>query len=92
MIRVMDKYGIEVSEKCYAVGKIGKSINKKTGEVNEDLQHPAYCTSIANALGVIRKRLHMDAVKSFDGTLEDAIDKIRAIDDRFHAEVAKITF
>lgn len=92
MIRIMDKYGIEVSEKCYAVGKIGKSTNKKTGEVTEDLQHPAYCTSIASALKAVRKRLHMDAVKSFDGPLEEAIDKIRAIDDRFNAEVAKITF
>lgn len=92
MIRVMDKYGIDVSEKCYAVGKIGKSINKKTGEVTEDLQHPAYCTSISSALSALRKRLHMEAVKSFDGPLEEAIDKIRAIDERFNAEVAKITF
>jgi hypothetical protein len=88
----MDKYGIEVSEKCYAVGKIGKVTNKNTGEVREALQCPAYCSTIANALNALRRRIHMDAVKTFDGTLEEAVDKIKAIDDRFNAEVAKITF
>lgn len=92
MIRVMDKYGIEVSEKCYTVGKIGKVTDKKIGEVREVLQCSAYCSTIANALNALRRRIHMDAVKTFDGTLEEAVDKIKAIDDRFNAEVAKITF
>lgn len=92
MIRIMDKYGIEVSDKCYAVGKIGKSVDKKTGKESEILLHPSYCTSVASALNALRKRLHMDVVKSFDGTLEEAVSKINAIDDRFNAELAKITF
>lgn len=92
MIRILDKYGIEVSDKCYAVGKIGKSVDKKTGEVSEIIQHPAYCTSVASALKALRDRLIADSVKSFDGTLEEAVDKIRAIDDRFNAEIAKVKF
>ena len=92
MIRIMDKYGIEVSDKCYAVGKIGKSIDKKTGKESETLLHPAYCTSIASALKALRGRLIADSIKSFDGTLEEAVDRIRTLDDRFNAELAKITF
>lgn len=29
MIRVLDKYGIEVSDRCYAIGKICKTTDKK---------------------------------------------------------------
>ena len=92
MIRIMDKYGIEVSDKCYAVGKIGKSVNKKTGEETEMLQSPAYCTSVQGALKSLRKRMHLEALKSFEGTLDEAVKKIQNLDDRFGKEMEKIKF
>lgn len=92
MIRIMDKYGIEVSDKCYAVGKISKSVNKKTGEEAEVIQTPAYCTTIAGALKTLRSRMHLEALKSFEGTLEEAVKKIQGLDDRFGKELEKIQF
>lgn len=46
MIHVLGKYGIEVSDKCYAAGKIGKQTDKKTGVEFDYIQNPAYCTSV----------------------------------------------
>ena len=84
MIRILDKYGIEVSEKCYVVGKICKTTNKKTGEQLETFQSPSYCTTIEAAVKALRRKLHMDSIKSFDGTLEAAISEIKKLDDRFY--------
>ncbi len=92
MIRIMDKYGIEVSDKCYAVGKIGKSVNKNTKEETEVIQSPAYCTSVEGALKSLRKRMHLEALKSFEGTLEEAVKKIQSLYERFNRELEKIKF
>lgn len=92
MIKVIGKYGIEVSDKCYAAGKIGKQTDKKTGKEFDYIQNPAYCTSVQSALKAIRKRMQMDALKNIDGDLETAINEIRALDERFEKMVEKITF
>lgn len=100
MIRVLDKYGIEVSDKCFAVGKIctttEKKTDKQTGETIvrqvEVLQAPSYCTTVEAALKSLRKRLHMEGLKSFDGTLEEAVKRVQAMDDRFNKEMEKIKF
>ena len=96
MIRVIDKYGIEVSDKCYAAGKIGKTkvTDKKTNVTTEVIciQNPSYCTSVQSALKAIRKRMQMDALKNIDGDLETAVAAIRALDERFEKMVEKITF
>ena len=92
MIRVLDKYGIEVSDKCFAVGKICTTTDKKTGRQIEVLQAPSYCTTVEAALKLLRKRLHMEGLKSFDGTLEEAVKRVQAMDDRFNKEMEKIKF
>ena len=92
MIHVLGKYGIEVSDKCYAAGKIGKQTDKKTGVEFDYIQNPAYCTSIQSALKAIRKRMQLDALKNIDGELETAINEIRALDERFEKLIKKINF
>lgn len=96
MIRVIDKYGIEVGDKCYAAGKIGKQKvtdkNTKTTTEVEYIQNPAYCTSVRSALKAIRKRMQLDALKNMDCALETAINEIRALDERFEKLVENIKF
>lgn len=92
MIRVLDKYGIEVSDKCYAVGKICTTTDKKTGKELEVLQAPSYCTTVEAAIKSLRRRLHMEGLKSFDGTLEDAVKRVQAMDDKINRELEKIKF
>lgn len=92
MIRVLDKYGIEVSDRCYAVGKICRTTDKKTGKVVEVLQAPSYCTSVESAIKSLRKRLHMEGLKSFDGTLDEAVKCVQEMDGRFNKEMEKIKF
>lgn len=92
MIHVLGKYGIEVGDKCYAAGKIGKQTDKKTGQEFDYIQNPAYCTSIQSALKAVRKRMQMEALKNTDGELETAINEIRALDERFEKLIEKINF
>lgn len=92
MIHVLGKYGIEVNDKCYAAGKIGKQVDKKTGEEFDYIQNPAYCMSVHSALNAIRKRMQMDVLKNIDGELETAINEIRSLDDRFEKMIEKIKF
>lgn len=90
MIYIMEKYGIDVSDKCYAVGKICKTTDKKTGKQIEVLQSPSYCTTIESAIRALRHKLHMEAIKSFDGTLEEAVRKIQAMDEKIYAELKAV--
>ena len=92
MIRILGKYGIDVSDRCYSVGKICTTTDKKTGNQVEVLQAPSYCTTVEAALKSLRKRLHMEGLKSFDGTLEEAVKRVQAMDDRFNKEMEKIKF
>lgn len=92
MIRVLNKYGIEVSDKCFAVGKICTTTDKKTGNQVEVLQAPSYCTTVEAAIKSLRKRLHMEGLKSFDGTLEEAVKRVQAMDDKLNKELEKIKF
>lgn len=96
MIRVIGKYGIEVSDKCYAAGKIGKQkVTDKNTKITTEvdyIQNPAYCTSVRNALNAIRKRMQMDALKNVDGDLETAINEMRTLDERFEKMIEKIKF
>ena len=96
MIHVLGKYGIEVSDKCYAAGKIGKQkITDKNTKITTEvdcIQNPAYCTSFQSALKAIRKRMQMDALKNIDGDLEAAVNVIRTLDERFEKMIERIKF
>lgn len=90
MIRVIDKYGIDASDRCYEVGKIGKTTDKKTGEVKEYIANASYVSSLQQALKVIRKKMHLEAIKNIDGDLHAAIEVIKKADERFEELIKDI--
>lgn len=76
MIRVIDNYGIDVSDRCYAVGKI--IINKKTrndGTVveYEAIQQPAYFPTFELCLKWLAERLRADSFRGIDCDLKTAL-------------------
>lgn len=95
MIR-MGEYAIEVSDKCYAVGKVNritvKKTDKETGIKTEEekdyLVNPSYATSLASALKCIRKAMHRDALKSIEGDIKAALDAIQRCDEQFEQLLA----
>lgn len=89
MIHIGD-YGIDVSDKCYTVGKVSKITDKKTGEEKEYLINPSYATSFAFALKCVRKAMHREAIKNTDGDLNAAIEAIKRCDERFERMISKI--
>ena len=82
MIRV-GKYGIDASDRCYEVGKIGKITDKKTGEEKEHIVNPSYFPTIQGALKHIRKKMHFETVKNMDGDIQSAIEALRKTDEHF---------
>ena len=93
MIHIGD-YGIDVSDKCYTVGKISnikvKKDGKETGEEREYLINPSYATSFAFALKCVRKAMHREAIGNTDGDLNAAIEAIQKADTMFESLIKKI--
>ncbi len=79
MIRI-GKYGIEAADKCYAIGIISSYAEKKSGKDIEVLTNTGYYSDISAALQAIVKRNRLDAVKSFDGDLKQAVKAIMEAD------------
>ena len=83
MIR-LGKYGINVSDRCYEVGKIAtrtvkktdKNTNEKIDVEEEYLANSGYYTSIESALNATYKRIAADALNNYDGDLKGAIEAI----------------
>jgi len=90
MIRVIDKYGIKASDRCYEVGKISKAVDKKTGVEREIIANAKYVPTLQAALKVIRKTLHFEAIKNIDGDLQTAIEALEAVDKRFEELIKNI--
>lgn len=82
MIRV-GKYGIDASDRCYEVGKIGKITDKKTGEEKEYIKNARYYGSLDGALRCIRRDMHFEAIRDMDGDLNAAIEALKQVDERF---------
>lgn len=80
MIRI-GKYGIETADKCYAIGTITSYTNKQTHEIVETLANVGYYSDIASALQAIVKRNRLDALKSFEGDLKQAVKAITEADE-----------
>ena len=88
----IDCYGIDVSDKCFTVGKISKITDTKTGTEKESLITPSYATSFASALKCVRKMMQREAIKNTDGDLNAAINAIRRSDVRFESLIAEFKF
>lgn len=95
MIRI-GEYAIEVSDKCYAVGKVSritvKKTDKETGAKTEEekdcIVNPSYATSLASALKCIRKAMHRDALKDMEGDIKTALEAIQRCDEQFEQLLA----
>lgn len=76
MIRVIYDYGIDVSDHCYAVGKIianKKTRNDGTVVTYETIQHPAYFATFEQCLKWLAERLRADSVRNIDCDLKTAL-------------------
>lgn len=90
MIRI-GPYGINISDRCFEVGKITVRTVKKTdkdtketAETKEEyLNNPGYYFTMDTALKAVRKRMLIDAIKDYDGDLMDAIALVKACDRDF---------
>ena len=86
VINVIDGYGIDVLDNCYAVGKIAKS--KK--DDREYITSPAYVGSVGAALTFICKVLRRDALKNINCDLGKAVEVIRRSDERLVKAIEEI--
>ena len=83
MIHITEKYGVDVSDRCYVVGAIARQTNKKTGEESEIIANGSYYPTFEGALRHVRRKMHLDAVRDTDGNLDAALAAIREADRRF---------
>lgn len=82
MIKI-DKYGINADANCYSVGLISVAMDKKTGEEIEVISSPKYYPSFTGCLKYIRNHMQRSALAELDGSLDDAIRTIEAVNERF---------
>jgi hypothetical protein len=85
MIKVTDKYGIEVDERNYIVGKI---CTNKEGEVY--LTDKTYHDKITSAISKIAKRTAKEELSCGDYSLDEAVMKIARVYDRFSDMVEEL--
>jgi len=90
MINLIDGFKIKATSNCYEVGKDHDEKNKKTGEIKTIFKAAAFYSTLPGALKGARRLLHREALKSFDGTIQEAIAVIRSLDERFNASVENI--
>ena len=79
MIRV-GKYGIDTSERCYAVGIVSTYKNKNTGKETEILTGAQYYSDLPAALKSLIKRNRLETLREFDGDLKAAVKAISEAD------------
>jgi len=89
MIRI-GSFGIIADSYGYAVGKISRYKNKKTGEETEILTSTKYYGSLQGCLSCIRKQIHLKVIKDFDGSLKEAIQALNDADERFEALIEDV--
>lgn len=78
MIRIMD-WAIDADSRCYIIGK-PKQKTTKEGKVEDYLADQRYYHTITMALNGIREAMLRDLVRSQDMTLDEALEKIPALD------------
>ena len=87
MIKIRE-FGITADSHGYTVGKLSVYKDKKTGDETEILTASRYFGNLQGCLRYIRKQMHLEAMKLFDGTIGDAIDMLDEIDEKFERLIA----
>lgn len=89
MIRI-EGYGINADANSYTVGKIAVHIDRKTGAEVEVLTSAKYYANLQGCIKHIRKQMHVKALEGFDGGLKEAVELLRAVDERFEALIEDV--
>lgn len=89
MIRLMDNWAIKSADMCYLLGEVKVRPNRN-GEPEELFVTHGYYSSIESALTGLRKNLHLEAIKDYDGDLDGAIRKLRGMDREFTEKVKEV--
>lgn len=79
----IDKYGINADANCYSVGLVSVVMDRKTGEEMEVISSPKYYPSFSGCLKYIRNHMQRTALAELNGSLDDAIRTIEAINEKF---------
>lgn len=89
MIRVFDKWVVDSDGRQFTCGELDttkvkiKLDNGEEGyEDREYIKNPMYHTTFSGCLQALSRRLRQKAIKSMNGSLEDAIAAIQAVDKR----------
>ncbi len=89
MIKI-GNFGITSDSHGYTVGKVSTVKDKKTGEESEVITSAKYYSNLQGCLRSIRKQMHFEAIKEFDGNMSEAIQLLNATDERFEALIANV--
>lgn len=81
MVHVINDFYIDSDGTQYIMGKLGKTINKKTGEECFYIKSPSYYTSFASALMGISRQMRREAIKGTEGVIKDACEAIKESDE-----------
>ena len=94
MIRLIDGYAIDVDKHCYTVGIPKKQtiVNKKTGESKETevMTSATYYSTLDQTLRGWWRVMRKKELENFEGTLEEALEKVRKLDERVIAVIDKV--
>lgn len=82
MVRIIDDWVITADNMCFMLGQAVTRTNKK-GETKTVLTNTSYHPTLRNAVRACYTRFALQAVKDMDGTLDDAVQALTALQQRF---------
>ena len=89
MIKI-GSFGITADTHGYTVGKVSIVKDKKTGEESETIASAKYYPNLQGCLRYIRKQMHYEAIKDFEGSMYEAIQLLNVADERFETLIADV--
>lgn len=95
MIRVIKNYGIEVTDRCYVVGRITVVQKKnKDGilEKYEIISQPAYFPTFTGCLKWLVERSRADSIRGVDCDLKTAVQVMSEADKRLNKAFAGLGY
>jgi hypothetical protein len=87
MIKLIDDWAITADSMCFVLGQMVTRKNKK-GETKTELANTSYHPTLRNAVRACYTRFALQAVKDMDGTLDDAVQALTALQQRFERILA----
>ena len=82
MIKIVDDWVVTADNMCFMLGQAVTRTNKK-GEKKISLINTSYHPTVRNAVRACYTRFSRDIVKDTDGTLDDAVQALTALQQHF---------